>query len=224
MKAAVVMRLDVEYRQQAEIVKRHRLTAPFAGVISNKLAETGEWVETGTPVLDLVAIDQLRLDIQAPQEYFPLISNDTNVTVRLDVAPEREFTGKVHSIVPMSNPGARTFLVRVLIDNADNLMIPGMSAQAFLNIELKEQALLLPRDATIQHPDGRNTVWIVNNVNGRLVASEQQVQLGRSLSSLVIVRAGLNPGTLVVIRGNETLKDGQAVHILEQATAGKTGD
>jgi hypothetical protein len=62
-------------------------------------------------------------------------------------------------------------------------------------------------------------VWIVNDVNGKLIVSEQQVQLGRNMSGNVIVRQGLNPGSIVVIRGNETLREGQDVHILEQATA-----
>ena len=219
MKSAAVATAEAEYQQQEEILKRHSIIAPFTGVVSRKLTEAGEWVQTGTAVLDLVSIDQLRLDIQAPQEYFHLINRKTPVEVILDAVPGKKFTGNVAVTVPFNNPNARTFLVRVLVDNAQDYIIPGMSAQAIFTIELQQQALLLPRDATIQHPDGRNTVWIIKNVNGQYLASELQVQLGRTVSDSVVIKNGLKPGSLVVIRGNETLTEGQRVNILEPDNA-----
>lgn len=219
MKSAAVATAEAEYQQQVEILKRHSVLAPFAGVVSRKLTEAGEWVQTGTAVLELVAIDQLRIDVQAPQEYFHLINQQNPVTVILDAVPGKKFIGKVATTVPVNNPNARTFLVRILVENAQDYIIPGMSAQAIFTIKLQEEALVLPRDATIQHPDGRNTVWIINNVNGQYIASELQVQLGRNLSNSVIIKNGLKPGSLVVIRGNETLMEGQRVHILEPDNA-----
>jgi RND family efflux transporter MFP subunit len=219
IKAAVVSRLEAEYRQQLEIVNRHTVPAPFDAVVSRKLTEAGEWVNTGTPVVDLVATDALRLDVQAPQEYFHLIDKDTAVSVKLDAVPDTEFPGRVATTVPVNDPGARTFLTRIVLDDANNFIIPGMSARAIFRIHLKQEALQLPRDAIIQYPDGRNTVWIIRKVDGRLIASEQQVQLGRRLASNVTVRTGLNAGSIVVVRGNETLQEGQAVQILEQTTA-----
>jgi RND family efflux transporter MFP subunit len=219
VKAAVIARLEVEYQQQAEILKRHTVLAPFNAVVSRKLTEAGEWVATGTPVIDLVATEKLRLDVQAPQEYFHLIDKETPVSVKLDAAPDIQFTGTVSTTVPVNNPSVRTFLTRIIIDDAEKFIIPGMSAQAIFKIHLKQEALQLPRDATIRYPDGRNTVWTVNQVNGQWIATEQQVQLGRAMSGNVIVRQGINPGSVVVIRGNETLREGQAVNILERTTA-----
>ena len=96
-----------------------------------------------------------------------------------------------------------------------------MSAKAIFNIQLEQEALQLPRDAIVQYPDGRTTVWVVTESNGQFIASEQQVKLGRSMSNQVIVRKGLNPGSIVVVTGNETLQEGQVVQILEQTTADK---
>lgn len=217
MQVAAAATLEAEYHQQQEIVDRHTVIAPFAGAISRKLTEVGEWVETGTPVVELVATDRLRLDIQMPQEYFHLVDQETAVEVSLDTAREQTFKGRVNSKVPVNDPSVRTFLVRVLLEDADDLVIPGMSARATFTIDLKKEALSLPRDATIQHPDGRNSVWIVKKENNGFIASERQVRLGRSFSDRVIIREGLDPGSLVVIRGNETLTEGQPVHILESA-------
>ena len=221
MKTAAVARSEAEYKQQAEIVNRHTVIAPFNGAVSKKLTEVGEWVETTTPVIDLVATEFLRLDVQAPQEYAQMIHKDTSVTVKFDTEPGQELTTKVSATVPVNNPDARTFLTRILFDNTDYFITPGMSAQAIFNIQLEQEALQLPRDAIIQYPDGRSTVWVVSKSNGQFIASEQQVQLGRNLSSNVIIRKGLNPGSVVVVSGNETLQEGQAVQILEQTTANK---
>ena len=60
--AAKVARLVAEQRQQQEIVRRHTLVAPFAGVISRRLTDPGEWVETGTAVIELVDLRRLRID------------------------------------------------------------------------------------------------------------------------------------------------------------------
>ena len=56
-------------RREAE-VRRHRLQAPFSGVISRRLTELGEWVEPGTGVLELITLQQLRADLQVPQRYY----------------------------------------------------------------------------------------------------------------------------------------------------------
>lgn len=221
LKAAAVARLEAEYRQQAELVRLHSVVAPFDGVVSGKLTEAGEWVNTGTPVIDLVATDRLRLDVQVPQEYFHLIGNNTPVVVKLDAVFGLEFSSKVTAAVPVNHPNARTFLVRILIEGASDSIVPGMSAQAVFNLQLNETALQLPRDATISYPDGRHSVWVINKVDNKLIASEQQVQLGRGAANNVVIRKGLEPGSIVVVRGNETLQEGQAVQILEQTTAGE---
>jgi membrane fusion protein, multidrug efflux system len=221
MKKAAVTTQEAEYEQQLAIVNRHTVIAPFDGAVSKKLTEVGEWVQTGTPVINLIATDLLRLDVQMPQEYFHLVRKDSSVMVKFDTAPGKEFASKVLTTVPVNSSNARTFLTRITLDNTDNFIIPGMSAKAIFNIRLEQEALQLPRDATVQYPDGRSTVWVITESNGQFIASEQQVQLGRSMSSQVIVRKGLEPGSIVVVTGNETLQEGQVVKILEQTTADK---
>jgi RND family efflux transporter MFP subunit len=221
IKKSAVTTLEAEFKQQAAIVNRHTVIAPFDGAVSKKLTEVGEWVQTGTPVINLIAIDRLRLDVQVPQEYFHLIRKDSSVIVKFDAAPGKEFTSKILTIVPVNSPNARTFLTRLMVDNTGEFIIPGMSAQAIFRIQLAQEALQLPRDATVRHADGRSTVWVVTETNGQFTASEQQVQLGRSMSNQVIVREGLKPGSVVVVTGNETLQEGQKVRILEQTTADK---
>ena len=161
IESAGVARLEADRRFQAEMVGRHKLYAPFDGVVSRKRSEIGEWVETGAPVLELLATDRLRLDVQVPQEHFPRVAKDMAVAVRLDALADQQLIGRVAAKVPLSDPGVRTFLVRVLLDNPTGDVIAGMSAVAGFNLEGDAIALGLPRDVLKRYPDGTTTVWVV---------------------------------------------------------------
>jgi RND family efflux transporter MFP subunit len=215
---AAVARLTAERRQQAEIVERHAVVAPFAGVVSQKLTEVGEWVETGTPVLELVDVRRLRLDVQVPQERYHDVALKSPATVRLDASPGRTFPGRVTARVPVKDPRARTFLARVSVDDPQGMMTPGMSATVVFEARGAQRTLMVPRDAVVRHSDGSASVWVVEE--GKVpTVSERKVRLGRTVERMVELRQGLEPGRRVVLRGNETLKEGQAVRIVEPTSA-----
>lgn len=210
---AALERLQAERRQQAEVVARHTLVAPFAGVVSRKLTELGEWVETGTPVIELVDTARLRLDVQAPQERYYQIAPGAPVEVRVGAFPGRVFAGTVAAKVPVKDPSARTFLVRVRVEDAGERLTPGMSAEARFSLRGEGQALVLPRDAIVRHPDGGASVWVLNGGSPATV-SARTVRLGRTLAAGVEIVAGVDAGTRVVLRGNETLREGQSVRVV----------
>lgn len=210
---AVAARLEAERQHQAELVERHRLPAPFAGVVSRKLTEAGEWIEPGTPVVELVALDGLRLDFQAPQAYFPRIAQGTPVSVQLDALPERRYDGRVTAVVPVSDPAARTFTLHVRLADGGVPMTPGMSAEARLELETGRRAVVVSRDALIRYPDGRVTVWVVEDKDGAPAVSERQVRTGLAFDGRIEIRSGLDAGARVVVKGNEVLRPGQRVRL-----------
>lgn len=214
--AARVERLAAEQKEQREIVRRHTLVAPFSGVVSSRRTDPGEWVETGTAVLELVDMQRLRIDVQVPQERYARISVGSAVKVELDAIVGSPLDGKVVARVPVNDPGARTFLVRVTVNEGSKVMTPGMSAQVVFPLAGASSVVRVPRDAILRKPDGTTTVWVVNDGDPPTV-SERPVQLGRSLRDWVDVRSGLDAGMRIVVRGNETLTEGQQVRILATA-------
>ena len=206
-------------REGRAIVERHTLKAPFAGVISERLAELGEWVNPGDGLLELVATDNLRFDFRVGQESYAAISAQTPVEITLDALPDRSLSGRVDTIVPIKSPGARTFLIRVLADSVeadDALRItPGMSVRGRLDIDTGRSGIAVSRDAILRFPDGRVTVWVVETDGELPVVREQVVRTGSEFGGVVEVTSGLSAGDLVVVRGNETLQEGQVVSILD---------
>ena len=211
---ATVARLEAARREQAEIVTRHAIVAPFAGIVSRRHVDPGEWVETGTAVLELVATDRLRLDVQIPQRYLAAFEGEVRTVVRLDALPELEFDARVAARVPVANPDARTFLVRVVIDEPPPLITPGLSARVEFELSSGADALVIERDAVRRYPDGTTTVWVVETDNDGDIAVEVPVTLGAMLGERIIVHDGLEPQARVVMRGGEGLSPGQRVRVL----------
>lgn len=217
IRRAALQRLQAEQREQAERLRRHTLVAPFDGVIASKLTETGEWVDTGTAVLELVETDRLRLDVRAPQKLYQSISEAMPVIVRSEALSRQELEGEVRARVPVNDPAARTFLVRIHIEDPENLLVPGMSAQAYFDIGTGETGIVIPRDAVVRLSDGSTNVWTVKKVDNEMIASRLQVKLGKIMSDRVEVREGLSAGQTIIVRGSEVLSEGQAVRIVESA-------
>ena len=210
-----LVRLQSAERYKMELVARHDLYAPFAGVVARRLAEEGEWVDTGTPVLELVGTKSLRLDLRVPQEHYPTINTNTRVSVRLDAMPSHSIDGRISAKVPLSDSSSRTFLLRVQLPDGEQGVTPGMSAQARLRIPGTERVLTVPRDAVLRDAYGASRVWALEDVDGAPVATQHTVQVGRSFEGNTELRNGLEAGARVVIRGNETLREGQPVRVVK---------
>ncbi len=213
---AAVQRLRAEVRGYQETLSRHEVTAPFDGVVSRKLVEVGQWVETSTALLELVAIRRLRVDVQVPQHYFAQIGPGTPVTMRLDSLPGRVFDAAVTRKIPVGHTSARTFPVHIELANDERLIAPGMSARVRLRLNQAAESLLLPRDAVIKGPDGSESVWVLAEEDGVETANRIDVKTGLAARDLVEVTAeALAVGDRVVVRGNEILRPGQPVRVTE---------
>lgn len=210
---ATVERFRAEQQGQAALLRRHTLSAPFAGVISRKLVEQGEWIQPGDAVVELAAITGLRVDFQAPQFVYAKLDNTTEVNVKLDALPGQTFTGNIETVIQVTDPTTRTFLIRVALSDPEVKLMPGMSASAVLRLKTGTKGVVVPRDALMLYPDGRVTVWVVNHHSDNTTVSEHQVQTGLSFNGKVTITSGLTPDTIIVVQGNESLRDGQTVTV-----------
>jgi RND family efflux transporter MFP subunit len=218
---AATARLEIEARESAELLARHDIIAPFDGVVTQKLTDAGEWVATGTPAIRLVAVEGARVDVQMPQERLAHISTDTPVEILPDAQPGPGTPGRVSARVPVSDPGTRTALVRVEPTDPTVRLLPGKSARVIFRLRSAEPILTVSRDALVRRPDGTVNVWLAVREGDAWKAFARRVDLGRAYSDLIEIRSGIEPGQLIIIRGNETLREGQVVRF-ETATVTPT--
>jgi membrane fusion protein, multidrug efflux system len=186
-----------------------------ADVITQKLTEAGEWVSTGMPVLQLVGLEGARIDVQVPQERLAALSINTPVEFAVDTAPDKRLAGHITALVPVSNPNTRTALVRIEPLDRDVVIPPGKSVRVTFRIRSDRPVLTVPRDALIRRADGTVNIWIATASGEQWQASVRRVDLGRTYGDQVEILAGLEPGQRVIIRGNETVREGQVVRLIE---------
>jgi RND family efflux transporter MFP subunit len=211
--SSMLKKQQVEERRQQARVERHTLRAPFSGVISERLTETGEWIEPGNPVLTLVAVDDLRIEFRVPQEFFTRINQQSMLSVTLDALPERVFNAGIEAVVPVSDPSSRTFLIHAKVNVSDAKITPGMSVHGKLGLTTGREGVVVPRDAILRYPDGRVTVWVIAPDSEPPTVTEKRVTTGYSFDGLITIREGIREGDVIVVRGNESLQEGQQVRI-----------
>ena len=207
----------------AEQLAKHRLYAPFDGVISARWTDLGQWLSRGDQVFTLVSLDLLRLDVRLPQERLANIDQLKSVQIRPDAQPQLEVPAHVDTVVPVGD-ASRSFLVRLAADNTSPALVPGASARALFHFEHPQQAVLLPRDALLRNADGNYSVFVV--ADGK--AQRRPVTLGKTTLGNIgrdgyLVEEGLAAGEQVVIRGNELLDDGQLVTVVKELTSIEQG-
>lgn len=219
MDSAALERLKKELERQRELLRRHSVSAPFAGVITRKMVEEGEWVNIDTPLFQLTEIDRLRVNVPVPQFHFADVQVGAPVRVVFDAYPGREFPAKVTMKVPLSSEAARTFPVRIDLDNRARLFAPGMSARVVFRLQGAGdgESLLVAQDALVRKPDGSTSVWVVTPGSEGMTATQVTVNAGRAYRESIEITSGdVRAGDRVVVRGNEILRPGQLVEIKEE--------
>lgn len=211
---AALQRAQAEAGYRTGILARHVLTAPFAGMVSAKLTEVGEWVTPGQPVLEIVATGALRMEFPVTQEDRDTLAVGNPLQYRLGNDTSAR-PAHLTTIVPIADPGARTFLVHAQPDTDDPRMAPGMSVRAELAIGNGSQRLAVPRDAVLSFADGRTVVWVIETEGDTTTARATVVEIDSYFKGKAAIRAGLSLGQRVVVKGNEALQDGQAVRVIQ---------
>ena len=208
---ARLARLQAEEERQAARVVRHRINAPFNGVVSDRSSDPGEWVDPGDTLLTLVDTDNLFLDFQVPQSYF---GRESEAELILTSSGEPRSI-PIQSRVGVIDPQLRTFLLRARPDEPGDLS-PGMTVTGKLRFPTGRQGIAVPRDALNRYPEGRVTVWVLGEATDEGHAiREERVSVAARYEDQVIVTEGLSAGERVIIRGNESLEPGTMVQLPE---------
>ncbi|WP_102785627.1 efflux RND transporter periplasmic adaptor subunit [Thalassospira sp. GB04J01] len=215
---AIVDGAHVARKEQELRVELHDVKAPFSGVVARRISEEGAWVDPGDPVVELVDMDHLRIEVPVPQQYLPRLSDDTGFQVELGGFPDEHFEANLESIIPVGEVASRTFIIHIVLRPEQNVSInPGMSARVIIRFNTGERGLLVSRDAILRHPDGRITVWVLDEKGDVPVVSERRIETGLAFDGKIQIRGGLSVGESVVVEGNESLSPGQAVRLEHRA-------
>jgi Cu(I)/Ag(I) efflux system membrane fusion protein len=173
------------------------LTAPINGVVSEIGVREGQAVPTGTLLFRINGTDTVWLEAAIPQAAVGDIVPGTAVEARVSTVPGRVFEGRVETLLPQIETGSRTQQARIVLDNPEGVLAPGMFAQITLEPTDTAEQPLVPSDAVIGA--GSDARVIVMEVGGRF--RPVAVRTGRSGGGLTEILSGLEGGERVVASG-----------------------
>jgi RND family efflux transporter MFP subunit len=204
-KRAASLMAEVE-RLKIELDKK-RVRSPFDGIVVKKQVDRGEWLSSGSPVATVARDDVVDILVEVPENILRWVRTGMDIPVK---AGGGEIQGKVFAIVPRGDIPTRTFPMKVRVGNSLSL-IEGMEAKVSLPTGASKKSLIVPRDALI-NLSGENVVFTVESSK---VSMRPVKVVGYQGNRVGIEGEGLSQGMSVVVKGNERLRDGQSITILQ---------
>ncbi len=205
---AVVSTRQASLRVSQINLAKASITAPYDGVVTRRMAETGSYVRVGDPVVYLIADTTLEIEADVPSTRVVGLSPGLKVAFELDNG--QKFKAKVRAVLPSENPLTRTRMVRFEPDFSRNRerLADAQSVIVQIPIGIQRDILSVHKDAIIK----RGNESIVFVVSGEKAVS-RVIKLGEAAGNRIEVLAGLKRGEQVVVRGNERLRGGASVRI-----------
>jgi len=187
------------------------LTADRDGVVTAILAEAGQVVAAGQPVMALAADGEREVSISVPESRVEELRSATTLEISLWAHPGKTWQGTLRELAPATDSVTRTYAARVSIRQPDaGLMRMGMTASVGLRNVEGATSIRLPLTAIVDQNGGRY-VWVVDANTSKV--RQQAVELGSAENDSVAVVSGLNGGEMVVTAGVHRLLADQRVNL-----------
>jgi RND family efflux transporter MFP subunit len=189
------------------------VTAPIAGVVIWRYADTGALIQGGTnsndqalPIVRLSQSSLLRLRVPVPEDDVQYVHAGDQLEVRVD-AINRSFTGKIVRFTRDVNFETRTMETEIDVENKDLSIAPGMYANTLLELDEHKNIVTIPMEALVLNGN-QQAVYVLDESNRIHIRS---IQVGLEGQKLAEIAGGLNPGDRVVLGGQENYREGQRV-------------
>ena len=203
-----VSQADVELMQAR--VSKASIAAPFAGTIGLRQVSVGDYVKEGQDIVNLEAIDPLKVDFRVPELALSQVKDGQTLQVTLDAIPDRAYDGRVYAINPLIDANGRSVVIRAQVSNRDGKLRPGMFARVRLFTSEAQDSALVPEESLFPVGDDK---YVYKVVEGK--ALRQKVEIGQRRDSRVEIVSGLGAGDVIVTAGHLKMRDGVAVKVVD---------
>jgi RND family efflux transporter MFP subunit len=179
--------------------------APFSGVITERYKTPGERVEAGDQIVRLINTDKLEIQARIQQASFAYIKAGDTLSIK---GPSAEINGTVRAVIPVGDDVSRLYEIRVEFNK--EAWSVGTAVQIASPINEKQKVIAVSRDALVIRQSGV-VIYRINNNQAVLVP----VKTGIANTTHIQVIGDVNENDKIVIRGNERLRPGQIVKVIE---------
>lgn len=197
---------QAQIKQLRKQIANTTVTAPFSGIVTEKLVEKGSVVSVGAPIAKITDISSLKLVVEIPEKDINRFRVGQSIPIETDVYPSVRFTGRV-SMVAAEGDAAHKYPIEIKVPNVGkNQLKAGMYGTIANTDRLKSQTLSVPRQAILGSAK-QPQIYVVEN--GKAVL--KTVEIGATTNEYYEITKGLKTGDQVITSGQINLQNGTPV-------------
>ncbi|HYW45797.1 MAG TPA: efflux RND transporter periplasmic adaptor subunit [Bryobacteraceae bacterium] len=192
-------------KAQKDLEAYLRITAPFDGIVTDRLVHPGALVGPGAdPVLLVIQqVSHLRLVVAVPEEVVGGIVRGAKIDFQVPAYPERAYSGTLARLSHALDPKTRTEPVELDVLNRDGSLAPGMYSAVKWPVRRSRPALFVPRTSVVTTTE---RTFVIRDRGGR--AEWVDVKKGAADGDLIEVMGSLQPGDQIVRRATDEVREG----------------
>lgn len=196
-----------DLKEREARLAKHRLRAPFDGIIGLRQVSEGSYISPSDLIANLYSINPIKVEFAVPSRYSPLVNKDDRINFSVE-SSEEKFTGTIYAIEPKIDQNTRTLQIRAICNNENNLLIPGLFANVTYILDVIPNALMIPSQSIIPEMNSHKIYTLKNGV-----VNENMVQIGLRTETRVQVTSGINPGDTIITTGILQIRQGMPVSV-----------
>jgi RND family efflux transporter MFP subunit len=206
VKQKQILQIKIE-RIELEIAKSV-IRAPFDGLILQKQADRGAWIQPGTTICQIAAMNEVFLQLPISENLLKYVSKGDHIDLVLNAA-NRPLTGTVEGIRPIADEKTKNVFLKIRLPEIDTVF-KNMSATVHMPISEKKILRMIPRDALIKS-QGKDFAYTVSDNTAKILPLNIVTITGKYLG---VNNPYIQPGMPIIVEGNERLKPDQPVEII----------
>lgn len=208
----VEMEQTLKQAQSAEAIARKTLGdaslhAPISGYVSEKFVDAGTTVAPGIPVIKIVNIDPVKVNISVPENKIASIPDKGEVEITVSALGDKKFVGQIDEKGVAANPLTRAYDVKIVVDNKDGELLPGMICDVTLDTEDGTTSLVVPTDAVMLAADNSHYIWL----DSAGYAVKRNVVAGELTDNGIVIKSGINAGDSIIVKGQQKVSNGTKI-------------
>ena len=201
--------------QLEKVLAKAQITAPFSGVIDQVLKDPGTVVSpgNGSEVFRLINLSNMYIEVDVPEGYLGAVTKGKKAGVYFPVLQD-SVNAVVRETGNYINPNNRSFSAEIAVENPNGQIKPNLNARVHINDYTNENALLIPQSVISENAAGEQYAYVAALNNGEAIAKRHIITTGKTQGDFVEITSGISAGDLIIKEGARSVKDAQAVKIL----------
>ena len=200
---------ELAYNQAQDALKNATITAPIDGIVTGITIQEGGIAANTQPAMSIVDMNRVYVSIQVSEGVVGKLTQGQEVNVTIPAVSSEPIRAAIETISPTVNQMTQLYPIKIYLENPEGKIKPGMFANVEIDLDVRENTLVVPGEAVIVK-NGKNIVYVIEGDK----AIEREVQLGLDIGSEVEILKGLKENETVIVSGQHFVENQGTVKVV----------